>query len=203
MRNPKNTWSLNLQNVKKMHWLHEQLFNMVPAMDLSDILRSEYVLIVSAFDCYVHDVVLQDMTNMFSGRKLDSRGFDDFCLPISTIKQLLDTNDKTIREQIFNASVKKILSKDSYQSPKSVEYAMSMINLRNVWHKIGEKLGMMSQDVKSKLGLVILRRNKIAHEADINDLVSMDKTLIERGDVENTFDFLDKIVMAIEEIKPS
>ena len=29
MRNPKNTWNLNLQNVKKMHWLHEQLSKIV------------------------------------------------------------------------------------------------------------------------------------------------------------------------------
>lgn len=200
MRNPKNTWNLNLQNVKKMHWLHEQLCTIVQAMDLSDILRAEYVLIVSAFDCYVHDVVLQDMTNMFSGCKPKCRGFEDFCLPMSAVKQLLDTTDPTIRESIYNASVKKLLSKDSYQSPKSVEYAMALINKKNIWRKVGAKLSMSSQDVSSKLGLIIQRRNKIAHEADINDLVSMDKTPIDRSDVDDTFAFLDQIVTAIEEI---
>ena len=91
MRNPKNTWNLNLQNVKKMHWLHEQLSKIVQAMDLSDILRAEYVLIVSAFDCYVHDVVLQGMTNMFSGSKPDCRAYNEFCLPMSAVKRLLNT----------------------------------------------------------------------------------------------------------------
>lgn len=71
MRNPKNTWDANLQNIKRMHWLHEQLVKIVPAMDISDILRSEYVLIVSAFDCYIHDVVLQGMSDMFSVVKLN------------------------------------------------------------------------------------------------------------------------------------
>lgn len=201
MRNPKNTWNLNLQNVKKMHWLHEQLSKVVPAMDLSDILRAEYVLIVSAFDCYVHDVVLQGMTNMFSGTKPDSRAYIEFCLPMSAVKQLLVSTDSAIRENIFNASVKKLLAKDSYQSPKSVEYAMNLINLKNVWHKVGLKLSIPSKDVVLKLGLIIQRRNKIAHEADIHDLVSMDKTPIDRSDVDDTFAFLDQIVTAIEEIQ--
>ena len=201
MRNPKNTWNLNLQNVKKMHWLHEQLSKVVPAMDLSDILRAEYVLIVSAFDCYVHDVVLQGMANMFSGSKPDSRTYNEFCLPMSAVKQLLVSTDSAIRESIFNVSVKKLLAKDSYQSPKSVEYAMNLINLKNVWHKVGLKLSMPSKDVVLKLGLIIQRRNKIAHEADIHDLVSMDKTPIDRSDVDDTFAFLDQIVAAIEEIQ--
>ena len=201
MRNPKNTWNLNLQNVKKMHWLHEQLSKVVPAMDLSDILRAEYVLIVSAFDCYVHNVVLQGMANMFSGSKPDSRAYNEFCLPMSAVKQLLVSTDSAIRESIFNVSVKKLLAKDSYQSPKSVEYAMNLINLKNVWHKVGLKLSMPSKDVVLKLGLIIQRRNKIAHEADIHDLVSMDKTPIDRSDVDDTFAFLDQIVAAIEEIQ--
>lgn len=201
MRNPKNTWNLNLQNVKKMHWLHEQLSKVVPAMDLSDILRAEYVLIVSAFDCYVHDVVLKGMANMFSGSKPDSRAYNEFCLPMSAVKQLLVSTDSAIRESIFNVSVKKLLAKDSYQSPKSVEYAMNLINLKNVWHKVGLKLSMPSKDVVLKLGLIIQRRNKIAHEADIHDLVSMDKTPIDRSDVDDTFAFLDQIVAAIEEIQ--
>lgn len=201
MRNPKNTWNLNLQNVKKMHWLHEQLSKVVPAMDLSDILRAEYVLIVSAFDCYVHDVVLQGMANMFLGSKPDSRAYNEFCLPMSAVKQLLVSTDSAIRESIFNVSVKKLLAKDSYQSPKSVEYAMNLINLKNVWHKVGLQLSMPSKDVILKLGLIIQRRNKIAHEADIHDLVSMDKTPIDRSDVDDTFAFLDQIVTAIEEIQ--
>lgn len=88
-----------------------------------------------------------------------------------------------------------------YQSPKSVEYAMTLINLKKVWHKVGVKLGMPSQDVTLKLGLIIQRRNKIAHEADIHDLVSMDKTPIDRSDVDDTFAFLDQIVTAIEDIQ--
>lgn len=201
MRNPKNTWNANLQNIKQMHWLHEQLVNIVPAMDISDILRSEYVLIVSAFDCYIHDVVLQGMSDMFSGNRTECKNFTDFCIPMSTVKKLLETSDVSVRESIYNASVKKILSKDSYQSPKSVEFALSMVNMKKIWSKIGKKIGMSTEDVKTNLGLIILRRNKIAHEADIENLVSMKKSEIERTDVEEVISFLDNVVLAIDEIR--
>lgn len=201
MRNPKDTWDANLQNIKQMHWLHEQLVKIVPAMDISDILRSEYVLIVSAFDCYIHDVVLQGMSDIFSGNKTECKSFTDFCIPMSTVKELLATSDVSLRYSIYNASVKKILSKDSYQSPKSREFALSMVNMKGIWSKVGKKIGMLAEDVKTKLGLIILRRNKIAHEADIENLVSMKKTEIERTDVEEVIAFLNNVVLAIDKIR--
>lgn len=200
MRNPKKTWDANLQNIKNMHWLHEQLTNMVQAMDLSDLLRSEHVLIVSAFDCYIHDVVLNGMVDMFNGSINECKNFSEFCIPMSTVRQLLSTTDTVTREAIYHSSVKKILTKDSYQTPNSVEYALGMVNLKKIWSKVGKAIGQTGDDVKDELGLIIRRRNKIAHEADI-DSVSMDKTSIERSDVDAVFSFLNKIVNAIEQIR--
>lgn len=164
-------------------------------------MRSEYVLIVSAFDCYIHDVVLEGMSEMFCGNRTECKNFTDFCIPMSTVKKLLETSDVSVRESIYNASVKKILSKDSYQSPKSVEFALSMVNMKKIWSKVGKKIGMSTEDVKTNLGLIILRRNKIAHEADIENLVSMKKSEIERKDVEGVISFLDNVVLAIDKIR--
>ena len=60
---------------------------------------------------------------------------------------------------------------------------------------------MLAEDVKTKLGLILLRRNKIAHEADIENLVSMKKTEIERTDVEEVIAFLNNVVLAIDKIR--
>ena len=73
--------------------------------------------------------------------------------------------------------------------------------MKKIWSKIGKKIGMSTEDVKTNLGLIILRRNKIAHEADIENLVSMKKSEIERTDVEEVISFLDNVVLAIEEIR--
>ena len=73
--------------------------------------------------------------------------------------------------------------------------------MKKIWSKIGKKIGMSTEDVKTNLGLIILRRNKIAHEADIENLVSMKKSEIERTDVEEVISFLDNAVLAIDEIR--
>lgn len=138
---------------------------------------------------------------MFSGNRTESKNFADFCIPMSTVKELLATSDAMLRESIYNVSVKKILSKDSYQSPKSVEFALSMVNMKNIWSKVGKLIGMSTEDVKTNLGLIILRRNKIAHEADIENLVSMKKSEIERTDVEEVIVFLNNVVLAIDKIR--
>lgn len=168
---------------------------------MTHILRSEYVFIVAAFDCYIHDIVLYGMSEMYTGNKSECKNFSDFCIPMSTVKNLLATPNQSLRESIYYASVKKILSKDSYQSPKSVEFALSLVDLKNIWYNIGKKLKIPAEDVKRELGLIVLRRNKIAHEADIENLVSMKKTDIERTDVETVIDFLNNIVLAIEQIR--
>lgn len=177
MRNPKIMWEANYANVKHMHWLHEQLCSLLPAMDITDILRSEYVLIVSAFDCYVHDVVLEGMGKMFTLSKPSNKHYEDFNIPMSTVKQLMSASDQITRDQIFYASIKRLLSKDSYQSPKSIEYAMGILDVKKIWTEVSKKLGIPLEDVRKKLGIVIQRRNKIAHEADIQDYVTMKKTL--------------------------
>lgn len=73
--------------------------------------------------------------------------------------------------------------------------------MKGIWSKVGKKIGMLAEDVKTKLGLIILRRNKIAHEADIENLVSMKKTEIERTDVEEVIAFLNNVVLAIDKIR--
>ena len=201
MRNPKQTWDNNLKNVKDMHGLHARLVTLLPAIDLSDILRAENVLIVSAFDCYIHDVVLLGMLDIFQGNKNSNSKYDEFCMPISDVKNLLDATDENARAIIFNTSIKKILSKDSFQAPNAIEYALGLIDMKNVWSKIGKGMGLSVEDVKRKLGLIVFRRNKIAHEADIQDIVSMNKSSIERSDLDDVFKFLDLIVTHLDTIK--
>lgn len=73
--------------------------------------------------------------------------------------------------------------------------------MKNIWSKVAKKMEMSTEDVKTNLGLIILRRNKIAHEADIENLVSMKKTEIERTDVEEVIAFLNDVVLAIDKIR--
>ena len=57
MRNALNTFNRNMDSIKTLHAIHEQFIKTYTALDLSEILRAVYVLIISAFDCFLHDIV--------------------------------------------------------------------------------------------------------------------------------------------------
>ena len=57
-----------------------------------------------------------------------------------------------------------------------------------------------SRDVKKELGLIINRRNKIAHEADLVDKRGVEKNEIKKEDVDEMILFIEKFVKALYEI---
>lgn len=92
--------------------------------------------------------------------------------------------------------IKKVNSKDSYQSPKSVEYALGLIGVTNIWSKVAPGMRMSAQDVRLELGNIVNRRNKIAHESDLNPLgVSLNP--ITKPEVDNVLTFFYGLVINI------
>lgn len=197
MRNPITTFSTNLESVKSLHNLHKHLCKLLPAVDLSEILRAEHVLIVSAFDCFVHDVVRCGMLEIFNNNKSPNTKYNDFCIPLSVVDQILKSTSDIEKMDILNLSIKKILAKDSYQSPSSIENALQLLAVKKIWSSVKDDMAMEPNDIVIKLGLIINRRNKIAHEADVSNHIDTNKNQIEREDVEDTFDFLERLAKSI------
>lgn len=56
---------------------------------------------------------------------------------------------------------------------------------------------MSSEDIIKKLGIIINRRNKIAHESDIKNHIDTTKNEIEREDVDDVIDFISTLVECI------
>lgn len=66
MREPINSFKESIESIKSLHALHKHLCSLLPAIDLSEILRAEIVLIVSAFDCFIHDIVRKGVMDIFN-----------------------------------------------------------------------------------------------------------------------------------------
>ena len=69
---------------------------------------------------------------------------------------------------MFRNIIRDRLKQDSFQSPKSIEYAFGLIGIKKVWSSIKDTMEMRSDDITNTLGLIINRRNMIAHESDRN-----------------------------------
>jgi hypothetical protein len=66
-----------------------------------------------------------------------------------------------------------------------------------LWEEVGKELDMDAKMVKASLVVIIDRRNKIAHEADIDPSYPGQRWPIDAAMVERTFDMLEVIARAV------
>lgn len=154
------------------------------------------MLIVSAFDTYVHSVVINKIINKyFSQNSTIDINID---VPLSLVYRMKNSSINMQKELLENYLAKK-LSKDSFQSPKSIEYAYSLLQIDHLWSKLSVKLNMRAEDIKNKLSLIVNRRNKIAHESDWNKIIRK----YEEINLEIVLEcqlFIENMVKALDEI---
>ena len=199
MRNALNTFNRNMDSIKTLHAIHEQFIKTYTALDLSEILRAEYVLIISAFDCFLHDIVqnyMHVLTFDITDETILPNAYKKFKLPIETFKLLIDADVKD-KKQILHIALKKSLSEFSFESSKTVESAVSYIGVNKIWTKMACILGVSAEDIKKRLDMIIFRRNCIAHQADIANYTDESKQLIEREDVDEVINFIERITNII------
>ena len=65
MSNEKNFFDQQIMSVRSLTSIHQYLTENAATMDASLLLRSEYVLIVSAFDSYLHSIVRRKIRENF------------------------------------------------------------------------------------------------------------------------------------------
>ena len=187
----------NIESIKILNNIHKYFFGQLSALDLSEILRAELVLIVSAFDCYVHDAIKFGMLEIFDGQRVNNRKFDDFKIPMSYVQQIMNADNDLQKKQLIAVAIKKVNRKNSFQSPTNIENSLQLISIKKIWALVKGEMGMESEDIKRQLGLIVNRRNIIAHEADINPITG-DKYEMLSVDIDEILAFMIKLTQAID-----
>lgn len=202
MRSALDIFRSNIKSVKELHALHEHFSKMLPALDLSEILRSEFVLVISAMDRYLHDIVRERLLKIdLSEMALENiKSQKEFPISLFTVKSLLEETDETIKKQLIASDLKKSLEKISFQSSSSVESALKLIGCKKIWKSLGIKLSQPPDDTKKALDIMIRRRNVIAHQADISNENTLEKNDINRVDVDEEITFIVSLVESINQI---
>lgn len=100
MRRAIEQFNINIETVKHLGAIHSIFTTqLTPAVDLSDILRSQIVLAVSALDCFIHDLVRIGMSEIFQGSENLPNSFLNYGISIQVVKRILDAS--TPDEQKF------------------------------------------------------------------------------------------------------
>lgn len=163
---------------------------------LDEVLRAQLVQIVSAFDTFIHDCVRIGIVKQFISSGTISNSLRGYPVPFEDFQIINSLPNVTDKALYLDGVIKKVNSRDSYQSPKSVEYAMSLIGVGGIWSKVAPRMKMTAQDVKTELGSIVNRRNKIAHESDLNALgISLNP--ISKTEVDRVMSFIFGLVINI------
>lgn len=193
----KEIFNKNIESVLIIDSIFNYMKSQVKAFDITELLRAEFVLIVSALDFYIHGIVREGLMEQL--HNTGSCNANTLCIPFSTVKVLLHIDSEEERIQILGEQIKSITSKDSYQAPHAIEKALGMIDVKKIWTLISKSSDKSAEDIRNTLSIIVNRRNKIAHEADI-DSITGEKTDITTIEIRECLDFVTDFVDAVEQI---
>lgn len=185
----------NLERVRALHGLFRSLSNQVtPALDLTDLLRAELVLTVSALDQFVHQLTLTGMLEIWDGQRPLTATYQRFQVPLGDAAVFSSPAAGRSRLEI---EIRERHGYLAFQQPDKIADAIRHVSGVDLWKEVGAMIGNSPNDVRAKLRLIVERRNKIAHEADIDPSFPGQRWPISALDVEDTLGFVENVGGAI------
>ena len=185
----------NLARARSLAGLAQSLSSLTTAaVDLSDILRASLVLAVSALDHFVHEFVRLGMLEVHRGNRPTTDTYFSFRVPMSAAREgMADTG----RDEWLDQAIREAHSWLSFQHPDKMADAIRLMSNVRLWEQVASELGMTSRAVRTQLGTIIDRRNKIAHEADMDPTNPGYRWPINEVLVRDATDFIARIAQAI------
>ncbi|EPN60446.1 HEPN domain-containing protein [Pseudomonas syringae] len=192
MRNALALFNENINSARHAGALYDylKLSVTVPA-SFEDLLRSQIVNSVSAFDKLIHDLVRIGMIEIFTGVRPPTPKYLAEPISIQIHSDLISASIPP-KEHIFEQAIFRKLKIVSYQDPAKVADGLSYIwDEGQKWQKISEKMAQPDSVIRTTLKLIADRRNTIVHEADIDSLTN-EKLSITKIECEDLTNFLHK-----------
>jgi hypothetical protein len=190
MLNAKGVFHKNIRQAIELGVLYDHLSNTVAIPEqFDDLLRSQIVNAVSAFDKLMHDLIRIGMVRIFEKQRPSTGKYLNETVAIQHLPGLAAgaVPPPPVR---FEEIVREKLSRFSFQDPTKITDGLSYIwNENQKWPQIALGLGVADEDLKRKQKLIVTRRNAIVHEADL-DPVTNQKQAITRTEATDICNFL-------------
>jgi stage III sporulation protein SpoIIIAA len=119
---------------------------------------------------------------------------------------LLPVISKGLVNQLNSSSwledeIRERLGYQSFQQPQKIADAIRLISEQKLWEEVAKKLDRPPKEVKQQLAAIVDRRNKIAHEADIDPTFGIGaRWNINDTLVRDAVDFIEQVVESIHQL---
>ena len=156
----------NIERVRAIGGLYEALNQLTtPVLDASDLLRTQIVMAVSSLDHYIHEIVRFGMLKVYDGKRPPTEAFQRFQV---TMGAAMTGFAGSSTSTWFETEIREKHGYLAFQHPDKIADAVRLFSSCELWPSVASQLGLTVQDVKTRLQLIVERRNKIAHEADLD-----------------------------------
>jgi hypothetical protein len=165
-------------------------------LDGSDLYRSALVHAVAALDSYVHGIVLDRAVDVLMTR-IPSGSGSKVGLHFGAISQILAAaaSGPADMEMTARTYVAERLGLETYQRPDDISSGLAMVGLNKIWSSAFPK---DAGAVKTALGVVVSRRNRIVHECDLDPLSPGNVTPLADVDALEAIEIVESVVTAID-----
>jgi len=162
----------------------------IPGLDLTDILRAQVVLAVSALDYYVHEVTRLGLIEIFEGKRPVTSHYLKYQVSLESVHNALaapgtigwvDTEIRTKHGFV------------AFQQADKIADAIRLFSPVKLWNNVGARIGIVPEDIRTRIDLIVHRRNKIAHEADLDPSYPNARWPIRLADATYATDFIERI----------
>jgi len=190
-----------IARISDLHYTYIALTQVTEkALDISDILRSEIVLTVSALDYFVHEVTATGMIEILSGKRKSTKAFRAFRVPVKDFSFLYCNSDEHLNW--FMDEIRDQHSWRSFQQSKAINDALRLVTEEDIWEGTARRMNKTREELKQTVDLVADRRNKIAHEADIDPSFPGSRWPITESDANHVISFIKEFCCSLyEEIR--
>ncbi|MFH0924330.1 MAG: HEPN domain-containing protein [bacterium] len=196
MLNSIQHFKTNINRVKEIGGLYDALSGLTTSIiDASDLLRSQIVMTVNALDHYIHEVTRHGMLEIFDGNRSPTDAFLKFQVSMETLQQLSVSLGAS--RALLENEIREKHSYLSFQHPDKIGDAIRLFYSPPLWPEVASSLSFSVNDVKTTLKLIVERRNKIAHEADMDPSYPGTRWPITKNDVQMTINFIENVCESI------
>ncbi|MCY7273562.1 MAG: hypothetical protein LH702_07405 [Phormidesmis sp. CAN_BIN44] len=98
----------------------------------------------------------------------------------------------------LESEIRKRLGHKTFQQPDKIAEAIGHISNKELWNEVAIQMNKPAKDIRQQLNSIVDRRNKIAHEADIDPTFNIgSRWNIDEGLVGDAVDFIEQLVESI------
>lgn len=123
-----------------------------------------------------------------------------------TVSALIPAISDSILNRLNNTSwledeIRERLGYQSFQQADKIAEAIRYISDKKLWDEVATKMNKSAKDIKQQLNSVVDRRNKIAHEADIDPTFNIgDRWYIDEVLTGDAVNFIEQVVESIHQV---